>query len=121
VHSQSGISKRKAKKHDTIGRQRQAKEWFAGTQRQIRHRLPFQVPAEPRIYLAESKLATIAHNGTIIHAAIPNLNYAAHGDTFLQAWIGSWRKYSGAPFKSLMRILDRSLAKAATHLRKVDN
>jgi hypothetical protein len=60
----------------------------------------------------------------------------AHGDTFLQAWIGLWRKYSSAPFvsagclqkkpaldkgiKNLMRILDRSLAKAATYLRKVD-
>ncbi|KAF1937278.1 hypothetical protein EJ02DRAFT_437972 [Clathrospora elynae] len=124
-------------------------------------------------------LATIAHNGTITHAGIPNPNYAAdsdipryaairfrncvsrneaqmlldqieelkdakmpfkttaaHGDTFLQAWIGLWRKYSSTPFvsagrmqkkpvlnkgiKNLMRILDRSLAKAATYLRKVD-
>ena len=60
----------------------------------------------------------------------------AHGDTFLQAWIGLWRKYSSAPFvsagrmqkkpaldkgiKNLMRILDRSLAKAAMYLRKID-
>jgi hypothetical protein len=60
----------------------------------------------------------------------------AHGDTFLQAWIGLGRKYSSAPFvsagrmqkkpaldkgiKNLMQILDRSFAKAATYLRKVD-
>jgi hypothetical protein len=60
----------------------------------------------------------------------------AHGDTFLQAWTGLWRKYSSAPFvsagcmqkmpalnksiKNFMRILDRSLAKAATYVRKVD-
>jgi hypothetical protein len=60
----------------------------------------------------------------------------AHGDTFLQAWIGLWSKYPSAPFvsagrmqkkpaldkgiKNLMLILDRSLAKAATYLRKVD-
>jgi hypothetical protein len=36
---------------NTLSR-RQAKERFVGTQR---HGLPFQVPAEPRIYLAESK------------------------------------------------------------------
>jgi hypothetical protein len=67
-------------------------------QRQIRHGLPFQIPAEPRIYLAESKfgpkhapclkkavrqavedrpLAMIAHNGTITNAGIPNPNYAS--------------------------------------------
>jgi hypothetical protein len=47
-------------------------------------------------------------------------NNSGPGDTFLQAWIGLWRKYYGAPFVSLMRILDPSLAKAATYLRKVD-
>jgi hypothetical protein len=67
-------------------------------QRQIRDGLPFQVPAEPRIYLAESKfspkhaprlkkavrqsvedrpLAMIAQNGTITHAGISNPNYAS--------------------------------------------
>jgi hypothetical protein len=60
----------------------------------------------------------------------------AHGDTFLQAWIGLWRKYSSTPFvsagrmqknpaldkgiKNLVRILDQSLAKATTYLRKLD-
>jgi hypothetical protein len=60
----------------------------------------------------------------------------AYGDTFLQAWIGLWRKYSSASFvsagrmqkkpaldkgiKNLMRILDRNLAKTATYLRKVN-
>jgi hypothetical protein len=60
----------------------------------------------------------------------------AHDDTFLQAWIELWRKYSSTPFvsagcmqekpaldkgiKNLMRILDRSLTKATTCLRKVD-
>jgi hypothetical protein len=60
----------------------------------------------------------------------------AHGDTFLQAWIGLWRKYSSVPFvpagcmqkkpalnkgiKTLMQTLDWSLTKAATYLRKVD-
>jgi hypothetical protein len=34
---------------------RQVKERFVGMQRQIRDGLPFQVPAELRIYLAESK------------------------------------------------------------------
>ncbi|KAF1937286.1 hypothetical protein EJ02DRAFT_437975 [Clathrospora elynae] len=124
-------------------------------------------------------MTTIAHNGTITHAGIPNPNYvadsdipryaairfpncvsgnemqrlpdqvkelkyaklpfkttAAHGDTFLQAWIGLWRRYSSAPFvfagrmqkkpalvngiKNFMRIVDQILAKAATYLRKVD-
>jgi hypothetical protein len=67
---------------------------------------------------------------------MPFKTTAAHGNTFLQAWIGLWRKYSGTPFvsagrmqkkpalnkgiKNLMRILDRSLAKAATYLRKFD-
>jgi hypothetical protein len=58
-------------------------------------------PAEPRVYLAESKfgpkhapclkkaarqaiedspLTTIPHNGTIIHAGIPNPNYVADLD-----------------------------------------
>ncbi|KAF1935315.1 hypothetical protein EJ02DRAFT_471283 [Clathrospora elynae] len=88
-------------------------------------------------------MTTIAHNGTINHAGIPNPNFVAdsdipryaairfpncvlgkeaqklldqveelknakmpfkttraHGDTFLQAWIGLWRKYSSAPFVS---------------------
>ena len=70
-------------------------------QRQIWHGLPFQVPAEPRINLAESHFgpkhipclkkaarqavedrppAMIAHNGTIIHASIPNPNFAADSD-----------------------------------------
>jgi hypothetical protein len=60
----------------------------------------------------------------------------AHGDTFLQAWIGLWRKYSSTPFvsagrmqekpgldegiKNPIEILDQSLGKAATYLRKVD-
>jgi hypothetical protein len=101
MQSQSGISKRRAKKHDAKDRRRQAKERFVGTQRQIRHGLAFQAPAEPRIYLAESKfgpkhaprlkkaarwavegrpLATIPHNGTITHAGIPNPNYVADSD-----------------------------------------
>ena len=60
----------------------------------------------------------------------------SHGNTFLQAWIGLWRKYSSTPFvsaermqkkpalnkgiKNLMRILDQSLAKAAMYFLKVD-
>jgi len=101
MQSLSGISKGRAKKHDTKDRRRQAKERFEGMQRQIRHSLPFQIPAEPRIYLAESKfgpkhaprlkkaarqavedrlLATISHNGTITHAGIPNPNYAVDSD-----------------------------------------
>jgi hypothetical protein len=68
---------------------------------------------------------------------MPFKTTAAHGNTFLQAWIGLWRKYSSTPFvsagrmqkkpalnkgiKNLMRILDRSLAKAATYLRKFDD
>jgi hypothetical protein len=51
---------------------------------------------------------------------MPFKTTAAHGNTFLQAWIGLWRKYSSAQFVSLMRILDRSLAKAATYRREVD-
>jgi hypothetical protein len=95
------MSKRQVKKHDTKDRQRQAKERFEGTQRRLRHGLPFQVPAERRIYLAESKfgpkhaprlnkaarqaikdkpLATITHNGTITPAAILHLNYAVNSD-----------------------------------------
>ncbi|KAF1937082.1 hypothetical protein EJ02DRAFT_426953 [Clathrospora elynae] len=124
-------------------------------------------------------MTTIAHNGTINHAGIPNPNYVAdsdipryaairfpncvlgkeaqklldqveelknakmpfkttraHGDTFLQAWIGLWRKYSNAPFvsagrmqkkptldkgiKNLLQILDQSLDKAAAYLSRVD-
>jgi hypothetical protein len=92
MQSQSGISKRQAKKQDTKDQQWQAQERFEGTQRQIRH---------GRIYLAESKfgpkyapcqekaaqqavedrpLATNAHNGTITYAAIPNLDYTANRD-----------------------------------------
>jgi hypothetical protein len=55
MQSQSGILKRRAKKHDAKDRRQQAKERFVGTQRQIRHGLAFYVPAELRIYLAESK------------------------------------------------------------------
>jgi hypothetical protein len=70
-------------------------------QRQIRHSLLFQVPAEPRIYLAERKfgpkhaprmkkaarqaiedrpLTTVPHNDTITYAGIPNPNYVADSD-----------------------------------------
>jgi hypothetical protein len=101
MQSQSGISKRQARKHDTKDRRLKAKALFVETQRQIRHSLPFQVPAQPHIYLAESKfgpkhaprlkraaqqavedrlLATIPHNGTITHAGIPNPNYVADSD-----------------------------------------
>jgi hypothetical protein len=101
MQSPPGISKRQAKKRDTKDRRRQAKERFKVTQRQVRHGLPFPVPAEPRIYLAESKfgpkhvprleeaarqavedrpLTTIPHNGTITHAGIPNPNYVADSD-----------------------------------------
>jgi hypothetical protein len=101
MQSQSGISKRQAKRHDAKDRRQKAKELSVETQRQIRHGLPFQVPAQPRIYLAESKfgpkhaprlkktarqavedrpLATIAHNGTITHAGIPNPNYTVDSD-----------------------------------------
>jgi hypothetical protein len=69
MQSQSGISKRQAKKQDTKD-QWQAKERFEGRQRQIGHGLPFHVPAEPRIYLA-----------------IPNLNYAANSDILWYAAI----------------------------------
>jgi hypothetical protein len=60
---------------------------------------------------------------------------AAHGDTFLQAQIGLWRKYSKVSFvsagrkrkkprldqgiRTFTRTVDRSLAKAAAYLRKV--
>ena len=98
---QSGISKRQAKKHDAKDRRQQAKDRFVEMQRRIRHSLPFQVPAEPRIYLVEYKfgpkhaprlknaarqavenrlLAAITHNGTITYAGIPNPNYAADSD-----------------------------------------
>jgi hypothetical protein len=101
MQSQWGISKWQAKKYDTKDRRQKAKELFVETQRQIRHSLPFKVPAEPRIYLAECKfglkhvprlkkaarqavedglLATIPHNGTITHAGIPNPNYVAESD-----------------------------------------
>jgi hypothetical protein len=53
MQPQSGISKRQAKKLDTKDRRRQARDRFEATQRQIRHSLLFQVPAEPRIYLAQ--------------------------------------------------------------------
>lgn len=61
---------------------------------------------------------------------------AAHSDTFLQAWIGYWSKYSKVLFASvtlrskkpalaesitaLLQSIDKSLATAATRLRKVD-
>lgn len=67
---------------------------------------------------------------------MPFYTTKAHGDTFLQAWIGVWRKYSSTPFvsagrmqkkpaldkgiKNLTQILDQSLDKAAKYLRKVD-
>jgi hypothetical protein len=101
MQSQSGISKRQAKKSDTKDRRQKARGLFLETQRQIRHGLPFQVPANLRIHLAETRfglkdaprlkkaarqavedrpLATVAHNGTITHAGIPNPNYAADSD-----------------------------------------
>ncbi|KAF1993396.1 hypothetical protein P154DRAFT_582851 [Amniculicola lignicola CBS 123094] len=55
MQPQSSTSRRQAKKRETKDRRRQAKEQFMEMQRQIRHRLPFQVHAEPRVYLAESK------------------------------------------------------------------
>ncbi|KAF2633007.1 hypothetical protein BU25DRAFT_87477 [Macroventuria anomochaeta] len=194
IGSHLSMSMRQKKRDGIKNRRRHAKE----AQERIRYNLPFQVPAQPRIYLAKSKfgpkqaprlgkaarkavedrpLTTIAHNSTVTHAGIPNPNYAAdsdipryaairfhncvpeneaerllaqvkelkdmpfkttaaHGDTFLQAWIGLWRKYSCAPFvsagrmqkkpildegiKNLIRILDQSLAKAAAYLRDVD-
>jgi hypothetical protein len=62
MQSQSGISKRQAKKQDTKDKKRQAKERFEGTQTQIRHVLPFHVPAEPRIYFAILTLNYVANS-----------------------------------------------------------
>ncbi|KAF2702393.1 hypothetical protein K504DRAFT_496206 [Pleomassaria siparia CBS 279.74] len=97
----AGISKRQAKKLATKDRRQQGKHHALEAQREIRLRLPFPVPAEPRLYLAESafgpKLAprlgkadraevegrtmtTIANNGSITHAGIPNPNYVAGAD-----------------------------------------
>jgi hypothetical protein len=41
MQSQSGVSKRQAKKLDAKDRWKQAKERLAGTQKPTRHRLPF--------------------------------------------------------------------------------
>jgi hypothetical protein len=97
----SGVSKREARQQATEYRRRQAKQRFEKMQTQIWHDLPFEVPAKPRIYLAKSPsgpkhvprlpvaarqvvqdrpLLTIAHNGTITHAGIPNPNYVADSD-----------------------------------------
>ncbi|KAF2702442.1 hypothetical protein K504DRAFT_539601 [Pleomassaria siparia CBS 279.74] len=189
-----------AKKLATKDRRQQGKHHALEAQREIRLRLPFPVPAEPRLYLAKSafspKLAprlgkadrakvegrtitTIANNGSITHAGVPNPNYvagadipqyaalrfsrcispdiarqllkhvkvlqearmpfqttASHGNTFKQAWIGLWRQSSATPFvsagrrqkkpvldqgiKNVMQMLDQSLGRAASYLRKVD-
>jgi hypothetical protein len=137
MQSQSRISKRQAKKQDTKDQQWQAQERFEGTQRQIRHGLPFKVPAERRIYLAESKfgpkhapcqekaaqqavedrpLATNAHNGTITYAAIPNLDYTANRDIPRYIAIRFHKCVSG---DEAQRLLDQ--VKELKHVRSTAN
>jgi hypothetical protein len=44
-------------------------------------------------------------------AKMPFNRTKAHCDTFLQAWIGLWRKYSSAPFVSAGRVQKKPVLK----------
>ncbi|KAF1839330.1 hypothetical protein BDW02DRAFT_593690 [Decorospora gaudefroyi] len=76
MQSQSGISKRQTKKHDTKDRWQKTKELFCKFG-------PKHVPRlkkAARQAVEDRPLATIPHNATITHADIPNPNYVAESD-----------------------------------------
>lgn len=104
---------------------RKLKQQAASIWRQIRHGLPFQVPTQPRTYLAKSKfspkhaprlkrvarqavedrlMAAVAHSGIITHTSILNPNYVADSDIPRYAAIPFPKSLSG---NGARRLLDQ--------------